>query len=70
MRKGMIIFISIAIMLLASISLFAQYGRGYGRRGGAGYCGYERGYNIGYRHNNNGYKYNFNGCYYNNMSIR
>ena len=30
MRKGMIIFISIAIMLLASISLFAQYGRGYG----------------------------------------
>ena len=33
MKKGVIIFTALAIMLLASLSLFAQYGRGYGRGG-------------------------------------
>ncbi|PPS22787.1 hypothetical protein [Brachyspira murdochii] len=74
MKKGVIIFTALAIMLLASLSLFAQYGRGYGRggygRGGYGrgnYCGYNSGYgrynNSDYRYNN-GYRGNYNGCYY------
>ena len=53
--KKAVIFISIAIMVFASMSLFAQYGRGYGdgygRRGGCGYGdGYGRrgGYGYGY----------------------
>lgn len=57
--KKAVILISIAIMVLGSMSLFAQYGRGYGYgcgngygRGGYGYgrggCGYGRGYNYGY----------------------
>lgn len=69
MKKGVIIFTALAIMLLASLSLFAQYGRGYGRGGyGRGnYCGYNSGYG---RYNNpdcrynNGYRGNYNGCYY------
>ncbi|WP_300758198.1 hypothetical protein [uncultured Brachyspira sp.] len=69
MKKGVIIFTALAIMLLASLSLFAQYGRGYGRGGyGRGnYCGYNSGYgrynNPDYRYNN-GYRGNYNGCYY------
>ena len=48
--KKAVILISIAIMVLGSVSLFAQYGRGYGR--GYGYgdgrgCGYGRGYGRG-----------------------
>ena len=69
MRKGIIIFVSIAIMVLASVSLFAQYGRGYGRRDGAGYCGNGRGYNMGYRYNNENRYNNYTGCY-NNMLIK
>ncbi|MEI0493520.1 periplasmic heavy metal sensor [Brachyspira intermedia] len=60
--KKAVILISIAIMVLGSVSLFAQYGRGYGRgygygdgrgcgygRGyGRGGCGYGRGYGAGY----------------------
>ena len=42
--KKAVILISIAIMVLGSVSLFAQYGRGYGRGG----CGYGRGYGAGY----------------------
>ena len=43
--KKTVIFISIAIMALASISLFAQYGRGYGDGYGRGaHHGYGRGY--------------------------
>ncbi|OEJ15654.1 hypothetical protein BFL38_09285 [Brachyspira hampsonii] len=43
--KKAVILISIAIMILGSMSLFAQYGRGYG----AGYGrGYGRGYGAGY----------------------
>ena len=48
--KKTVIFISIAIMALASISLFAQYGRGYGDGYGRGaHHGYGRGY--GYYNN-------------------
>ena len=53
--KKTVVLISIAIMMLASVSLFAQYGRGYGRgyaRGydgyGRGACGYGAGYGRGY----------------------
>lgn len=55
--KKAVILISIAIMVLGSMSLFAQYGRGYGYGCGNGYgrggygrggCGYGRGYNYGY----------------------
>lgn len=42
--KKAVILISIAIMVLGSVSLFAQYGRGYG----AGY-GYGDGYGRGHR---------------------
>ena len=56
--KKAVILISIAIMVLGSVSLFAQYGRGYGdgygrgHRRGYGYadgygCGYGRGYGRG-----------------------
>lgn len=58
--KKAVILISIAIMVLGSVSLFAQYGRGYGygdgygRGHGRGYgyadgrgCGYGRGYGRG-----------------------
>ena len=65
MKKGVIIFTALAIMLLASLSLFAQYGRGYGRGGygrgyyGAGYgrggCGYGAGYGAGYGRGYYGY---------------
>lgn len=44
-NKKIVILISIAIMVLGSASVFAQYGRGYGN--GMGYgrvCGYGRGY--------------------------
>ena len=41
--KKAVILISIAIMVLGSVSLFAQYGRGYGRGYGYG-DGYGRGY--------------------------
>ena len=56
--KKAVIFISIAIMVFASMSLFAQYGRGYGdgygRRGGYGYgYGMRGGYGRGYRYYNN-----------------
>ncbi|MEI0516442.1 hypothetical protein [Brachyspira murdochii] len=65
MKKGVIIFTALAIMLLASLSLFAQYGIGvYGR---GNYCGYNSGYgrynNPDYRYND-GYRGNYNGCYY------
>ncbi|EKV57710.1 hypothetical protein A966_03920 [Brachyspira hampsonii 30446] len=43
--KKAVILISIAIMVLGSMSLFAQYGRGYGRGDGRGYG---RGYGAGY----------------------
>ncbi|MEI0701923.1 periplasmic heavy metal sensor [Brachyspira intermedia] len=62
--KKAVILISIAIMVLGSVSLFAQYGRGYGygdgygrghgrgcgygRGYGRGGCGYGRGYGAGY----------------------
>ncbi|WP_456060236.1 hypothetical protein, partial [Brachyspira pilosicoli] len=70
-KKGFIILVSIAIMVFGSVSLFGQYGRGYG----AGYVrGYGMGCNYGYnaRYNNQGYEgryYNqrfngYNGCYY------
>ena len=65
MKKGFIILVSIAIMVFGSVSLFGQYGRGYGM--GCSYGrGYGREYNEGYRHQryNNGY----NGCYYYNNS--
>ena len=45
--KKAVILISIAIMVLGSVSLFAQYGRGYGRGYGYG-DGYGRGYGRGY----------------------
>ena len=56
--KKAVIFISIAIMVFASMSLFAQYGRGYGdgygRREGCGYgYGMRGGYGRGYRYYNN-----------------
>ncbi|ACN83758.1 hypothetical protein [Brachyspira hyodysenteriae] len=55
MRKGIIIFISALIMIFASVSLFGQYGRGYGNgRNRGDYCGYNNNYNRG----------NNNGCYY------
>lgn len=77
MRKGIIIFVSIAIMVLASVSLFAQYGRGYGRGYGAGYgagygrggcgAGYGRGYyGAGYGRCGAGYGRGYYG-YYNNQ---
>ena len=54
--KKAVILISIAIMVLGSVSLFAQYGRGYGYGDGYGRgygyadgrgCGYGRGYGRG-----------------------
>ncbi|WP_300369413.1 periplasmic heavy metal sensor [Brachyspira sp.] len=71
--KKSVILISIAIMVLASVSLFAQYGYGRGRydagydrghgygRGGCGY-GYGRGHGYGrggcgYGHGRGGYGY-------------
>ena len=53
-NKKAVILISIAIMVLGSASVFAQYGRGYGN--GMGYgrgCGY--GYDRGYGHHGRGY---------------
>ncbi len=49
--KKTVVLISIAIMMLASVSLFAQYGRGYARGYdgyGRGACGYGAGYGRGY----------------------
>lgn len=73
--KKAVILISIAIMVLGSMSLFAQYGRGYGYgcgngygRGGYGYgrggCGngYGRG---GYGRGGCGYGRGYNYGYYN-----
>ena len=69
MRKGIIIFVSAAIMIFASVSLFGQYSRGGYGRGGYGrgdYCGYGRGYNRHY--NSEGHRYNMHNnygeCYY------
>ncbi|MEI0487670.1 Spy/CpxP family protein refolding chaperone [Brachyspira intermedia] len=45
--KKAVILISIAIMVLGSVSLFAQYGRGYGAGYGYG-DGYGRGHRRGY----------------------
>ncbi|WP_295296093.1 periplasmic heavy metal sensor [uncultured Brachyspira sp.] len=56
MKKAFIILVSIAIMVFGSVSLFGQYGRGYGMGYGRGYgrgygmgCGrgYGRGYGMG-----------------------
>ena len=54
-NKKVLILVSIAIMVLGSVSLFGQYGRGYGmgysRGHGRGYgmgCNYGRGYGRGY----------------------
>lgn len=55
-NKKVLILVSIAIMVLGSVSLFGQYGRGYGTGYGRGYgrgygmgCGrgYGRGYGMG-----------------------
>ncbi|WP_300369410.1 hypothetical protein [Brachyspira sp.] len=59
MRKGIIIFVSAAIMIFASVSLFAQCGNGYGRNG----RGYHGNSNHSFHYHNGG---NYNGCYYNN----
>ena len=49
MKKGFIILVSIAIMVFGSVSLFGQYGRGYGMGYGRGYgMGYGRGHGRGY----------------------
>ena len=60
--------VSVAIMVLGSVSLFGQYGMGYGRGGyGRGYgmnggCGYGRGYGMhGARY---GRGYRMGGCGY------
>ncbi len=67
MKKGFIILVSIAIMVFGSVSLFAQYGMGYGRGYGMG-CNYSRGYGAGYRYDDRRYynqRFNgYNGCYY------
>ncbi|MCZ9938715.1 Spy/CpxP family protein refolding chaperone [Brachyspira hyodysenteriae] len=68
--KKVVILISIAIMVLGSVSLFAQYGRGYGAGYGRGYgygdgygrgygrgCGYGAGYGRGYGRGGCGYGY-------------
>lgn len=68
--KKAVILISIAIMVLGSVSLFAQYGRGYGAGYGRGYgygdgygrgygrgCGYGAGYGRGYGRGGCGYGY-------------
>lgn len=51
-NKKVLILVSIAIMVFGSVSLFGQYGRGYGMGYGRGYgmgCGrgYGRGYGMG-----------------------
>ena len=73
--KKTVIFISIAIMALASISLFAQYGRGYGDGYGRGaHHGYGRGYGCDYGYGRGhgmrggcGYGYGRGYGYYNNV---
>ncbi len=48
-NKKVLILVSIAIMVFGSVSLFGQYGRGYGMGYGRGYgMGYGRGHGRGY----------------------
>ncbi|MEI0548863.1 periplasmic heavy metal sensor [Brachyspira intermedia] len=62
--KKAVILISIAIMVLGSVSLFAQYGRGYGAGYGYG-DGYGRGHRRGYGYADGyGCGYGRGGCGY------
>ena len=66
-NKKVLILVSIAIMVFGSVSLFGQYGRGYGMGCGRGYGrGYGMGCNYGYgRGYGAGYGYGRGYGYYN-----